>query len=235
MHRTVQLFAAMVLQDCKLTYFGIPGRGEATRLALTLGKIKFEDRRIAFSDWKDVKPTTPWGSLPVLTLSDGTEIAQQRAILRLVGKETNLYPTDIVAAAKVDSLMDAAEDIGVKTTAVGQGLEQAEKEAARKAATNKGGPISAILENIEHFIAANGKDGHTVGNKLTIADLSLYTGTSNFVSGLFDGIPANALNDFPCILAVRKMVRSHPDVANYYDGLDETIKTKLPASYAPIN
>lgn len=223
----------MVLQNCKLTYFGIPGRGEATRLALTIGNVKFQDHRIAFSDWPSLKPTTPWGSLPVLTLADGTEIAQQRAILRMVGKETNLYPTsDIVAAALVDSFMDAAEDMGAKTFAVGQGMEQAEKEAARKAACEKGGPIYTILEKIDAFIAANGKEGYTVGDSLTIADLYLYTGSSNFVSGLYDGVPANALDDFKNIMQVRKTVRSHPDVVEYYEGLDESIK--MPDSYAPI-
>jgi hypothetical protein len=41
-------------------------------------------------------------------------ISQQRAMLRLVGKETNLYPTVFIAAAKVDVLMDAVDDIAAK-------------------------------------------------------------------------------------------------------------------------
>lgn len=234
MHLTLSLLITMALQGCKLTYFALPGRGEATRLALALGGIKFTDDRVAFPDWPSLKPKTPWGSLPVLTLSDGTEIAQQRAVLRLVGKETNLYPmTDHIAAAKVDSFMDAAEDIPGKISSAGQGLEQADKEAARKAACEKGGAVHAIWEKIDNFIDSNGKDGHVVGDSLTIADLYIYTTSSTFVSGLFDGVPATALDDFPNILAVRKMVRSYPAVVKYYENLDASIK--MPDSFALID
>jgi len=123
-----------LLQGCKLTYFSIAGRGESIRLALSIGGIsQWTDDRIEFADWNVVKPTTPWGSLPVLTLQDGREIAQQRAILRMVGKETGLYPSaefnDNFTAAKIDELMDALEDVGSITNAVGRGLPKEEKEA----------------------------------------------------------------------------------------------------------
>ena len=223
----------MLLKNCKLTYFAIPGRGEATRLALVIGKIPFHDHRVAFADWPSLKPTTPWGSLPFLTLADGTTtIAQQRAILRLVGKETQLYPTDVLSAAKVDEIMDAADDLGVKTNAIGQGLEKGEKETARKAAFETGGPIHALLEKIDTFIATNGQDGYAVGDSLSIADIFLYTGSSNLVSGMLDGVPVNALDGWPNIMKTRKIVRSHPDVVQYYNNLDSSIK--MPESFASL-
>ena len=209
-----------LLQNCKLTYFGIAGRGEATRLALAISGTPWEDNRVAFSDWKDLKPATPWGSLPVLTLNDGRQIAQQRAVLRFVGKETGLYPADSFAAAQVDELMDAAEDIGSKTNAVGQGLPQEEKEAARKAACQAGGTTFQILERIDKFIAANGKGGHAVGDSLTIADLFVYTASCNLVGGLYDGVPLDTIDSFSNIMACRKLVRSHPAVTKWYDELD---------------
>merc|ERR1711933_445416 len=131
----------MALDKCKLTYFGLPGRGEAIRLALFLGNIDFTDDRIGFPDWKALKPNTPWGSLPVLTLADGTQIAQTRAILRLVGKETALYPTDNhIKAAQIDEIMDAVEDMSPKIMAAGRGIEdEAKKLQARKAACEEGG------------------------------------------------------------------------------------------------
>jgi len=39
-----------------------------------------------------VKATTPWGSMPVLTLADGTVLAQSASLLRFVGKQTGIYP-----------------------------------------------------------------------------------------------------------------------------------------------
>jgi glutathione S-transferase len=221
----------MALQNCKLTYFNLPGRGEAARIALSIGNIKFVDERVQFSQWKEMKSSTPWGSLPILTLSDGTVIAQQRAILRLIGKEAGLYPNDVIAAAKVDELMDACEDIGSKTNAVGAGLPQNEKEAARAAACAEGGATHGILQNLDDFIAANG-GCYSVGETLTIADLSIYVGSSTLVSGMYDGVPSDALDCFDNLAMVRKTVRSHPAVCKWYDSLDNTVK--VPSSFNKI-
>mmetsp|Transcript_5558 Transcript_5558/g.6419 ORF Transcript_5558/g.6419 Transcript_5558/m.6419 type:complete len:222 (+) Transcript_5558:19-684(+) len=220
----------MILNNCKLTYFGIPGRGESIRLALSIGKVPFTDDRITFPEWKEIKPNTPWGSLPVLTLSDGSCIAQQRAILRFVGKEVGLYPmNDNLAAAKVDEIMDAAEDIGATTMKAGQGLEKNAKEAARKVACEEGGAVYNLLKRIDAVIGGN---GYAVGDSLTIADLYLYTGSCNLVSGLYDGVPVDTLDGFENIMQLRRAVRSHAEVCKWYDSMDD--QSKLPASYSKL-
>eukprot|EP00565_Helicotheca_tamesis_P008879 CAMPEP_0185739704 /NCGR_PEP_ID=MMETSP1171-20130828/36008_1 /TAXON_ID=374046 /ORGANISM="Helicotheca tamensis, Strain CCMP826" /LENGTH=221 /DNA_ID=CAMNT_0028411339 /DNA_START=40 /DNA_END=705 /DNA_ORIENTATION=- len=221
----------MALENCKLTYFGIPGRGEATRLALSIGNVEFTDDRIVFKEWPELKPKTPWGSLPTLTLSDGTVIAQQRAILRLVGKMTGLYPTDPIAAARVDELMDAAEDIGAVTMKAGVGLEQAEKEAARKVYCEEGGATYGLLQRLDTKIGSN-EGVFAVGDSVTIADLYIYCNSSNLISGLFDGVPTNALDGFENLMALRKAVRSHPSVIQWYDNLDDGVT--VPASFGAL-
>lgn len=223
-----------LLSGCKLTYFGIPGRGEATRLALAIGGIPFEDHRIEFSQWKDFKAGTPWGSLPVLTLPDGkTEIAQQRAILRLVGTQSGLYPTDDpIRCAKIDSFMDACEDIGTKTNSQGQGLPQEEKEAARAKAFAKGGDVYNIFVKVQQFVETHGSGNYAVGDSMTIADLYLYSGCGMLVSGLYDGVPKDALaRDFPRINAIRKTVREHPAVNKFYENLDAKYGAKMGESF----
>jgi glutathione S-transferase len=227
-----------ILDNCKLTYFNILGRGEATRLALTIGGIAFTDERIAFSDWPTLKPTTPWGSLPQLTFASGDVVAQQRSMLRLVGKETGLYPSDDpIQGANIDSLMDACEDVGTKCNDTGRGLPKEEKEAARaKCIADKDGAVYAVLKRIDAFIEQKGSNGYAVGgDALTVADLFIFTACGSLVSGLFDGIPLDAIEkgDFPHIMAVRKTVRSHPAVTKWYDGLDESVT--IPASYGPFN
>lgn len=203
-------------------------------MALAIGGIQFTDERIAFPKWKELKPNTPWGSLPILTLSSGQCVAQQRAILRLVGKETGLYPKDDSwKAALIDSLIDACEDAGSKIGRVGQGLSQSEKETARAKDVAKGGDTYSLLEMIDHFIAENGSNGHAVGDSMTIADLFLFSSCGFLVSGFFDGIPLDAIDkDFPNLLAVRKSVRSHEAVTKWYNELDESVKT--PASFGPF-
>ena len=216
-----------LLAGCKRTYFGIAGRGGSIRLALAnSGVEKWTDNRVEFADWSTVKHTTPWTSLPVLTLEDGREIAQERAILRFVGEETGLYPSgsdDNFVAAKIDELMDALEDVGRKTNAVGQWLPKEDKEAERKKACETGGIVFEFLERIDKFVGVYGKEGHAVGDKLTIADLFLYLASCNLVGGLYDGVPADTCDGFENIMACRKLIRSHPAVTKWYDEIKSPI------------
>ncbi|KAK7101656.1 glutathione S-transferase 1-like [Littorina saxatilis] len=54
----------------RLTYFPAEGRAELIRLIFHAARVPFVDRRITFSDWKDLKPKTPNGSLPVLEIDN---------------------------------------------------------------------------------------------------------------------------------------------------------------------
>ncbi|CAN0135392.1 unnamed protein product, partial [Ectocarpus fasciculatus] len=84
-----------------LNYFGLPGRGEATRVALAYAGKDFEDNRMGFPEYGACK----WAGkgLPVLEM-DGAEYTQSTALLRYAGKLGGLYPDDALAALKVHSI-----------------------------------------------------------------------------------------------------------------------------------
>jgi glutathione S-transferase len=90
----------------KLTYFDIEGAAEPTRLALVLAGIDFEDERLSFADWPAMKPSTPYGQVPLMTI-DGKTRTQSNAMLRYVGSELSetLYPKN--------KLFDIEEAVGV--------------------------------------------------------------------------------------------------------------------------
>eukprot|EP00750_Incisomonas_marina_P016679 INCI19276.2.p1 GENE.INCI19276.2~~INCI19276.2.p1 ORF type:complete len:313 (+),score=51.74 INCI19276.2:133-939(+) len=212
-----QTAAKAVLDGCTLTYFPIAARGEAVRLMLTLAGIKFTDERIEFPQWQGLKPKTPWGSLPYLTLADGTVLGQSQAINRFVARLTGFYPADPLQAAHVDAVIDGASDLVPAVMKVGVGLDQAAKEAARLEAC-KSGAVGALLSKIEGFVTSSGKDGHAVGDSLTLADIFLFAVGTAFVSGTFDGVPEDLFAAYPNIEGVRKTVAAHPDVIAYYAG-----------------
>mmetsp|Transcript_8070 Transcript_8070/g.11722 ORF Transcript_8070/g.11722 Transcript_8070/m.11722 type:complete len:297 (+) Transcript_8070:10-900(+) len=230
-----QLFAATpddsssisILKGCKLTYFGIPGRGEAIRLALAIGGVEFEDHRVPFPAWGKVKPTTPWGAVPVLKLADGSQLAQARSVLRFVGRHTSLYPVEEpLLAQRVDELMDALEDLGATITNVGQGLPtKEEKEAARLVAVSEGGVVHDVLVRIDAFIEAHGDDGYAVGADLNIASILTFTTIGRLVGGVFVGVPSTVCDPFLNIQRVRKTVGSHPAVVAWYDARIEQQKS----------
>jgi len=208
----------MSLDGCIVKYFDFPGRGDALRLALALGGVNFVDERVPFGDWRAVKPTTPFGSLPTLTLPDGTALAQQRSLLRFVGRSTGLYPAEPLAALKVDELMDAVEDLVAKTFVAGKNKPKEEMEAERlKETTDPEGSVTKLLGCIEAFLAANNAGGpFALGAACTVADLHLYATTSMLTSGTYDGVPPTILEPFPNICAVRKAVRSMDVVKAWY-------------------
>merc|ERR1711976_24131 len=84
----------IIMPNVKLTYFNLRARGEPCRLLLAYGGIKYEDNRIAppwdpTSTWASLKPTTPFGQLPVLNW-DGVEICQSMAAARVIAREVGL-------------------------------------------------------------------------------------------------------------------------------------------------
>ncbi len=51
------------------------------RLALKIGGVDFDDDRIDFKDWPALKPTTPFGQLPIMSVEGASDpIAQSGAM-----------------------------------------------------------------------------------------------------------------------------------------------------------
>jgi glutathione S-transferase len=91
----------------KFTYFDIEGKGESIRLALRLSQTPFEDIRVTFPEWPELKPSMPYGQIPVMTIDNGPMVTQSKALLRYVGTtfSQTLYP--------VEKLLAIEEAIGV--------------------------------------------------------------------------------------------------------------------------
>ena len=69
----------------------------------------FENEVLTGQRWEALKPSTPWGQVPVLEV-DGQLIAQTPAIMNYVGRLTKLLPADAVQGAKVEEFCATIED-----------------------------------------------------------------------------------------------------------------------------
>lgn len=104
----------------KLEYFGIHGRAIPIRLLLSYCNVPFEDHFLTFAEFGKKKAEGAYtsGQVPVLTLDDGTQLSQSKAILRYLGKTykgrngETLYPghADPLLSLKIDALIDTRED-----------------------------------------------------------------------------------------------------------------------------
>ncbi|HUS23629.1 MAG TPA: glutathione S-transferase [Candidatus Binatia bacterium] len=198
-----------------LTYFDFDGgRGETARLALHIGGVPFEDRRIAGKDWPALREQAPFRALPTLEV-DGKVVTQSTAILRYAGKLAGLYPKDDWQALLCDEAMDAAEDIGEKIGAtIDAGLSGEAKKKAREELA--AGPIPRFLQALEKKLQAAGGEWFADG-RLTVADLKVWMWVRWLRSGVLDHIPKDLTDRTAPLLAKHaERLAAHPKIAAYY-------------------
>ncbi|WP_411025167.1 glutathione S-transferase N-terminal domain-containing protein, partial [Salmonella sp. s54836] len=94
----------------KLYYF--PGRGyaELIRQILKLADVGFEDIRKSFEEWKEIKPSSPYGVMPYIVFSDGTKLSGSIVIARHLAELYGMASKDpyenSLLAAVADHLID---------------------------------------------------------------------------------------------------------------------------------
>lgn len=196
-----------------LSYFDFDGgRGEPARLALHIGGIAFEDRRIGMKDWPAQRDKMPFQAMPLLEV-DGKSIAQSNTINRYVGKLAGLYPKDDWQAALCDEIMDASEDIGSRIGGTMQ-MNDADKKAAREALA--AGAIPRHLEQLAVRLK-NGGGEYFVDQRLTVADLKVFGLIRWLRSGALDHIPKDLVDrTAPELVKHAERLASHPKIAAYY-------------------
>jgi prostaglandin-H2 D-isomerase / glutathione transferase len=203
------------MHKLRLTYFDIDGgRGEVARLAAFIGGIPLEDNRVKFQDWLALKPSMPFGAMPLLEV-DGQTVAQSNGINRFVGKLAGLYPADPLQAALCDEAMDAVEDITHEILATFPIQDPEEKKAKREALAE--GPLTFYLQRFEQRLKERGGEYFADG-RLTVADLKVFLWIRHLKSGTLDHLPADLPDRVaPLLTEHYQRVKSHPKVAEYYE------------------
>ena len=186
----------------KLIYFPIPGRAGAIREAFKQSKIEFEDIHVTHEEFAAKKAAGEYtfGQLPVLILEDGTQVSQSTAILRWVGQQGGLYPSDATQALKVDEILDVLEDIITLFRPTMRLADEAEKKSKQQEIV--AGPIIPYLKGLEALATRNGANGHFVGDSTTVADIKTAAIFSMFTSGMLPGVESTLLDAYPNLKAV---------------------------------
>ncbi|MGZ5819509.1 MAG: glutathione S-transferase [Burkholderiaceae bacterium] len=197
----------------KLTYFDFHGgRGEPARLALHIGGIAFEDHRFAFSEFAEVRKTTPFGQVPTLQV-DGVQVTQCDAITRYAGKLAGLYPTDAFQALLCDEVMYVVEEANVKFGPTFR-MSGEEQKAARLALVN--GSMPVYLAWLQNQLKAHGGE-YFADNRLTVADLKVFVDVRALNSGRFDHVPTDLVEKVaPALNAHMQRIAQLPAVVAYY-------------------
>ncbi len=197
----------------KLTYFDFDGgRGEPVRIAFHMAGIDFEDKRITFSEFGELRKDWRFNAVPVLEI-DGAAVTQSNAMCRFVGKMAGLYPADSLQALYCDEAMGAIEDLSNRIVQT-FGLEGDELKLAREKLAD--GWLAVFLRGLNELLVRGGGE-YFADDQLTIADLKVFVQTRWLTSGSLDHIPTDIVQRLaPALVDHQDRVQKDPRVAAYY-------------------
>jgi glutathione S-transferase len=172
--------------------------------------VDFEDCRIKREQWTELKPTTPFGSMPVLEMDGKPAVSQSNAILSYVGHEHGLLPKDAWETMRLVSLLEACEDVRHAVTKT-FGIKDAD-ELKRLRAELAQGPITTWASNLEKQV----RGPYASGQEFSVADIKIFIVLNWLNRGALDHIPKDVLDPFPKLIALQKAVAEHPKVQAWY-------------------
>jgi len=201
------------LATFKLTYFDFDGgRGEPIRIALHAAGIEFDDVRLTFPQFGEVRSKLRFSSLPVAEI-DGVTVTQSNALLRYVGKQANLYPADARQAMYCDEVMDALEDLThyiVPTF----GMQGDELKSARQKLVD--GWMTTYVRGLGELLTRGGGK-YFSDSRLTVADLKAFLVTRWLSTGGLEHVPTDLVQRLaPGLVEHEKRIAADPIVTGYY-------------------
>jgi len=196
------------LPALKLQYFKGRGRAEPTRLMLHDKLVSFEDIRYDFSgDWQNVKPTTTYGQLPILTVGSDV-IPQSAAIERYIATACGMYTDDPLENAKIDSVAEAMKDVSDRWS---KSFWADEKDKSTKMGQFWNEEFDKWSSAFERdFKAVNDGSEYLRGADLTLADVHFYA--------LYTELQVNkhdCLAKYPLLKALFGRIAERPNIKNW--------------------
>ena len=201
------------MSNYKLTYFDIDGgRAEPIRIAFHVADIDFEDDRISFAEFGEMRQYTRFNSVPVLEM-DGAAVTQSNAIARYVGKMAGLYPDDDLQALYCDEAMGAVEDL-LHHTVKTFGLQGDELKRARAELVD--GWLTVYLRGLDELLVRGG-GMYFADKRLTVADLKVFVQTRSLCDGVLDHVPTDIVQrTAPRLVEHKERIENDPHVVAYY-------------------
>ncbi|XP_070544990.1 hematopoietic prostaglandin D synthase-like [Ptychodera flava] len=196
----------------KLTYFNFNARAEFIRLIFAAAGVEFEDNRVSRKpeEWEVAKKSLPFQQVPVLEIEGGVVLAHSHAIGRYLANEFGLAGKTNMERAKVDMIVDAAEDLFPPIRVYNFAPED-KKQAACDEIVAK---LPPGLSNLERVLTQNnGGDGFFVGDSLTWADLKFF----GRIGENIQRIKPEILKDYPKLAALCDRVAAIPRIKEWIE------------------
>jgi prostaglandin-H2 D-isomerase / glutathione transferase len=194
-----------------LTYFDIPrSRGEECRLALFIAGVPFKDERLTRPQWEERRSAAPYGALPILSMEGRPPLAQSNAILRMIGSQHGLLPSDGWESARHEALMCSVEEMRARVAPSGRLKDPEEKRKAREELA------TAFFPDWGRQIERQILGPFVGGTDISVADIKLFVALTPLLNGNTEHLAPETFAPFPKLRALVEAVKSHHRVIAWY-------------------
>lgn len=171
----------------------------------------FTDDRLPKGGWAEVKPTTPYGQVPVMQ-SDGRMLAQSNAMMRYVCKLGGLYPEEPFSAALTDEVNDTCSDLFMCAFRY-RGGDKAVLKADREKMVNE--DIPKFAGGLEKRLQALGSKDFVL-ESVSMGDVAIFTLINSFKCNILEFVDPNILDEFSTIMGIYRSVCAIPEVVEWH-------------------
>ena len=195
------------MSQYKLTYFNGRGRAELIRLILAQAGVKYEDNRVAGEQWTELKPKTPFGSLPILEV-DGKTLGGSIPIAVFLAQRHGLAGANDFENAEIASIMDCLGDL-----VLGFMTMFFEKDETRKAELKKKFEEETCPKKFDVLAKKVSAEGWLYGSKVTYVDLAFFNLAERFPEGVLAKFPSlkDLVDKVAALPNIAKWVAERPD------------------------
>jgi len=164
------------MSNYKLIYFDGRGLAEISRILLAYSGTQYEDYRFKHvvdangnqdrTEFVNLKPTLPFGQVPVLVIEGGEMIPQSRVIERFIARKAGLLGTNDLEATRLEAISESLRDLRDAFMKV--------REIEDKKAEFISSTLPQSLAALTKYVAKSGTPGFSIGNRLSYTDFQIY-------------------------------------------------------------
>jgi glutathione S-transferase len=188
-----------------LTYFDVRGRCEVVRLILEETATPYRERRIQVGDWAKIKPSMPFGQVPLYEEGD-LVIPQSHAIYRHLARKHGLYGKSEREHIRCDIVEEAFVDAQNTLGTFFWNAKFHELRAEFERTT-----LPELMRRLERLFTQNDNGrGHWVGGALTYVDFCAW----HFLDYVRP-FSQRTLEKFEPLHAFKQRIEARPRIAAY--------------------
>lgn len=197
-----------------LTYFNGRGFAETARMLFELAGVEYTDTRLEREEWPALKPSTPFGQVPMLEVDD-LKIAQTTAIYRYLARKFGYAGATLEEDARLDMIVECLKDMLQSVMKV-----MFEKDEAKKPELKKDLVENTLPQQLEKMSAFIGDRKFFNGDKISWADL-VFLNTFPGYKRLDIALPYD-MEKYPALNKLQDRVEAEPKIADWIKRRPET-------------